>query len=193
MLVFLLYEDDNFYLYTQETSLCCRQPFIIAYAIAAVAWDLAAPLANSNAGAPAVRVFIDTHHRNEALRMVDEEIVQLLQLISPFSLATTFQDVLMRYVFLRRALQGRVNIDEVRLVNRIATCGQLSKSCVSHHCALQPRDSQLHIPIWGPIHVRIRGLCILYRLPRYFVSTLGTANEATCRAESIPYSAVMHS
>ncbi|KAA6417639.1 MAG: hypothetical protein FRX49_12431 [Trebouxia sp. A1-2] len=90
-----------------------RQPFIIAYAIAAVAWDLAAPLANSNAGAPAVRVFIDTHHRNEALRMVDEEIVQLLQLISPFSLATTFQDVLMRYVFLRRALQGRVNIDEV--------------------------------------------------------------------------------
>lgn len=99
--------------------MCCRQPFIIAYAIAAVAWDLAAtnaaPLPSSHAGALAVPVSIDTHHRHEALRMVDEEIVQLMQLSSPFTLATTFQDVMMRYVFLRRALQGRVSVDEVRL------------------------------------------------------------------------------
>ena len=98
----------------QQAIVCCRQPFVIAYAIAAVAWDLASKNAapEQSEALAAVPGLMDCHHRDRALTMVDEEIVQLMQLSSPFAFATTFQDVMLRYVFMRRALQGRASIDE---------------------------------------------------------------------------------
>ncbi|DBA69366.1 TPA: hypothetical protein ACH3X2_012940 [Trebouxia sp. C0005] len=81
-----------------------RQPFVAAYAIAAVAWD----------AADATNTAHDTfQYRKQAVKLIDGEILMLLQKSTNYSFATTFQDTMMRYVFLRRALQARASIDEV--------------------------------------------------------------------------------
>ena len=92
---------------------------MIAYAIAAAAWDVAVVNASQpdsqipGTGITGVQLQ-QTHHREDALRIIDREIVQLMQLSTPFTFATTFQDTMLRYVFLRRAMQGHVSIDEVQ-------------------------------------------------------------------------------
>ena len=53
------------------------------------------------------------HYRNKAIKQIDAEILLLLQGCTVFSLSTTFHDPMLRYVYLRRALQGRASIDEV--------------------------------------------------------------------------------
>ena len=86
---------------------CCRQPFVAAYAIAAVAWD----------AADATDAEHDTfQYRKQAIMLIDGEMLMLLQKSTVCSFATTFQDTMLRYVFLRRALQARASIDEVRRI-----------------------------------------------------------------------------
>ena len=90
-------------------------------AIAAIAWDTAnattAPVSNG-------RVFLDSgmvnapkrdafSHRKEAIKQIDAEMLNLMQHSTIYSFATTFHPVMLRYVYLRRALQGRASIDEV--------------------------------------------------------------------------------
>ena len=104
-----------------EWVVSCRQPFIVHAAVAAIAWDTAnaatAPVSNG-------RVFLHTgrlnapkrdefSHRKEVIKQIDAEILALLQHTSVFSLATTSHSTMLRYVYLRRALQGRASIDEV--------------------------------------------------------------------------------
>ena len=62
---------------------------------------------------------VDTNHdtfqyRKQAIKLINAEILMLLQKSTVFAFATTFQDTMMRYVFLQRALQARASIDEVR-------------------------------------------------------------------------------
>ncbi len=90
-------------------------------AIAAIAWDTAnattAPVSNG-------RVFLDSgivnvpkrdefSHRKEAIKQIDAEMLDLMQHSTIYSFATTFHPIMLRYVYLRRALQGRASIDEV--------------------------------------------------------------------------------
>lgn len=95
----------------------CRQPFIAASAIAAVAWDTADAIytspSQSASGSPDVSSHDAFHYRNKAIKQIDAEILLLLQGSTVFSFATLFHDTMLRYVYLRRALQGRASIDEV--------------------------------------------------------------------------------
>ncbi len=88
--------------------MCCRQPFVVAYALAAVAWDAAD-------ATDACRGIDSFHYRQDALKLIDGEILMLLQKSTMFSFATRFQDIMLRYVLLRRALQARASLDEVRV------------------------------------------------------------------------------
>ena len=126
-------------------SVQCRQPFVIAYAIAAVAWDVATANATSvnmqqhpqMLGTGFSEPLQETVHRAEALKLVDSEIVQLMQLSTPFTFATTFQDTMLRYVFLRRALQGHASIDEVSIslqVLAIFNADNTSFELMIHFC-----------------------------------------------------------
>ena len=91
---------------------------MVASAIAAVAWDTAdavhtAPIQHG-AESPHASAGGPFFYRNKAIKQIDAEILLLLQGTTLFSFATTYHDVMLRYVFLRRALQGRASIDEVR-------------------------------------------------------------------------------
>ena len=94
----------------------------MAYAVAAVAWDAAdavtSPISNGTLwreSGPVDVASVDSfHYRKAAVQMIDGEIVSLMQRSTLFSLATLFQDILTRYVYMRRALQGRASIDQVR-------------------------------------------------------------------------------
>lgn len=94
---------------------------MVSLAIAAIAWDTAnnvsAPVSNG-------RLFLDTGmvstarrdhfaHRREVIKQIDADITALMQLSTLYSFATTFNLTMTRYVYLRRALQGRTSIDEV--------------------------------------------------------------------------------
>ena len=83
----------------------CRQPFLLAYAIAAIASDAAESTLQGQAGS---RI-----ERDRAQALIDTDMKTLLQGSSLFSFATTFHDTMLRYVYMRRALQGRASVDEV--------------------------------------------------------------------------------
>ena len=68
-----------------------------------MAWD----------AADAIDADHDTSYRKQAIMLIDTEMLMLLQKSTIFSFATTFQHTMLRYVFLRRALQARASVDEV--------------------------------------------------------------------------------
>ena len=92
-----------------------RQPFIVASAIAAVAWDTADVHVASQdpAESPDMPAARQDFYSSKAIMQIDAEILLLMQGSTVFSFATTFHDTMLRYVYLRRALQGRASIDEV--------------------------------------------------------------------------------
>lgn len=86
-----------------------RQPFLVAYAIAAVAMDAVdsvPPCTGSTAD-------VQRPKCNIAIELIDKDILALMQSSSLYTFATMYHDTMLRYVFLRRALQGRASIDEV--------------------------------------------------------------------------------
>lgn len=104
---------------TAETCVCPRrQPFLLAYAIAAIASDAAESTAlHGQAWLHSER------HKVEAL--IDTDMKTLLQGSSMFSFATTFHDTMLRYVYMRRALRGHTSVDEVSFPNNSDTSNVL--------------------------------------------------------------------
>lgn len=93
------------------TSHVCRQPFVVIWSIAAVAWDAA----NASVKTGSAAGTADEHrsHCKLAVDMIDAEITALMEKTTIFTFATSFHETMGRYVYLRRALQGRTSIDEV--------------------------------------------------------------------------------
>jgi len=87
---------------------------VVIWSIAAVAWDTA----NASVKTGSAAGTADEHrtHCNLAIEMIDAEIVALIQTSTIFTFATSYSEIMGRYVYLRRALQGRTSIDKVHIV-----------------------------------------------------------------------------
>ena len=116
----------------------------MAYAIAAVAWDTADSVLPSAASSGVLQRV----HGNKAFKLIDRDLLVLMQTSTLYSFATVHHATMLRHVFLRRALQGCASVDEVYLL----LCTQmLSLSATFYTCNCLVAELQ---------HVSDGGLCI---------------------------------